>query len=353
MEWQNEITRALKVAYPIVQAPMLGVTTPEMVAANSNQGGLGSLPVGSLSPEQTLALIRQTKTLTSKPFGVNLFAHSIPKPDLQKIEAMQDFLEKLCSDNQIPYQRQQIEASQFYSYHDQVQVLLDENIPVVSFTFGVLDGESIKAFKAKGVILIGTATCLEEALLLEEKEIDIITAQGMEAGGHRGTFLETQSLPLIGTMALIPQVAGKVSKPILAAGGIYNGKTIKAAFELGAKGVQIGSAFIASNESKAMPSYKKALLNASGAESILTKSLSGRWARGLRNKLITEIENSGLEIPAFPYQTALTGTIRAEAQKLNNPNFTALWAGQSAAAAEIKPAAEIFNQLVKETEALN
>ncbi|KAA5544075.1 NAD(P)H-dependent flavin oxidoreductase [Adhaeribacter rhizoryzae] len=353
MQWQNEVTRALKINYPIVQAPMLGVTTPEMVAAIANQGGLGSLPVGGLAPAQTADLIRQTKALTNKPFGVNLFAHAIPAPNFQELTAMQEFLAKLCADNQIPYPKQNIEALRFNTYHEQVQVLLDENIPVVSFTFGIVDDDVIKAFKGKGVVLIGTATTLPEALLLEEKEIDMITAQGMEAGGHRGTFLEPEKLPLVGVMSLVPRIASVVRKPILAAGGIYNGKTIKAAFTLGAQGVQIGTAFIASPESKAMPAYKKALQNATDTKSILTKTLSGRWARGLRNKLITEIEKTGLNIPAFPFQTGLTAGIRAEAQKQDNNAFTAMWAGQSAAAAEAKPTAEIFAQLIKQTEALN
>ncbi|GEO05646.1 nitronate monooxygenase [Adhaeribacter aerolatus] len=353
MEWQNEITRLLKITYPVVQAPMLGTTTPEMVAAVSNQGGLGSLPVGGLAPAQTAELIRQTKALAEQPFGVNLFAHAIPDLDLPQFAAMQNFLAKLCADNQIPYQEVNVQALRFNTYHEQVQVLLDENIPVVSFTFGVLDDAIIKAFKDKGVVLIGTATTLPEALLLEEKGIDIITVQGMEAGGHRGTFLEYNTLPLIGLLSLVPRVAQAVRQPVLAAGGIYNGKTIKAALVLGAKGVQVGTAFISSHESKAMSAYKKALQTATDTQSILTKSLSGRWARGLRNKLITEIEKAGINIPSFPFQTSLTAGIRAEAQKQNNKEFTALWAGQSAAAAEAKPAAEIFTQLIKQTEELS
>ena len=353
MEWQNEITRALKINYPIVQAPMLGVTTPEMVAAISNQGGLGSLPVGSLSPDQTVELIRKTKALTQKPFGVNLFAHSIPAPDRQQVQDMLQFLEKLCRDNHLPYQKPDLENLRFHSYHDQIQVLLDENIPVVSFTFGVLQDEFIKAFKEKGVVSIGTATCLQEAVLLEEKGIDIITAQGIEAGGHRGTFLETEPFPLIGSMSLIPQVASQVSAPILAAGGIHDGRTIKAAFILGAKGVQIGTAFVASTESAAIAAYKTSIQNASDTDTVLTQSFSGRWARGIRNKFITEVEKSGLPIPEFPIQTGLTGPIRTQAQKQDNKDFAALWAGQSCAKAEAKPAAEILAQLIKQTEEIS
>ncbi|MDQ3292511.1 MAG: nitronate monooxygenase [Bacteroidota bacterium] len=353
MQWQNEITHLLKITYPIVQAPMLGVTTSAMVAAVSNAGGLGSLPVGGLSPDQTLSLIQQTKSLTNKPFAVNLFVHQIPPMNRTQVEPMVQFLEKLCAQHQISYPKPNLDTLTLYSYQEQIAILLDENIPVVSFTFGNLDDDSIQALKGNGTVLIGTATCRQEAALLEQKGIDIITAQGTEAGGHRGTFLDITPLPLIGTLSLASQIVESCQVPILAAGGIYNGKTIKAAFTLGAKGVQIGSAFIASNESLAIESYKQAIQNASETDSILTKTFSGRWARGIQNKFMTEVENSGLPIPDYPFQNALTTPLRGLAQKQNNKDFTTLWAGQSASKAQRKSAAEIFTQFIQETEALD
>ncbi|MDQ4139319.1 MAG: nitronate monooxygenase [Bacteroidota bacterium] len=353
MQWQNELTRLLKITYPIVQAPMLGVTTPAMVAAISNAGGLGSLPVGGLSPDQTLSLIRQTKSLTDKPFAVNLFVHQIPPINPEEVEPMIQFLEKLCSQHQINYPKPNLDGITLYSYQEQISILLEENIPVVSFTFGILAEEIILALKEKGTVLIGTATCGQEAAILEQKGIDIITAQGMEAGGHRGTFLDIKPLPLIGSFSLFTQLVESCQVPILAAGGIYNGKTIKAAFTLGAKGVQIGSAFIASNESLAIEAYKQALQNAYETDSVLTNTFSGRWARGIQNKFMMEVENSGLCIPDYPIQNALTTPLRGLAQKQNNKDFTTLWAGQSASKAQRKPATEIFFQFIKETEALD
>jgi nitronate monooxygenase len=350
MEWNHALTGILKVAYPIIQAPMLGVTTPEMAASISNSGGLGSLPVGGLSPEKTLALIRRTKALTHKPFAVNLFAHTIPPIDRQKASAMQDFLEKLCTDNRLKYEKQAIESLRFYSYKKQIDTLLNENIPVVSFTFGVLDDASIKAFKEKGVVLIGTATCVKEALILKQKGIEIICAQGIEAGGHRGTFLEEEPLPQVSAMALVQQIISHVDKPVIWAGGINDGKTIRAALAMGAAGVQPGTVFLRCPESAAIPAYKEALKNASDTDSILTRAFSGRWARGLKNKMSEAIENSGLQVPPYPIQNSLTALLRAEAQKNNNPDFTNLWAGQSAFKAAAKPCAEIFMEMVRQAE---
>ncbi len=350
MQWSNKLTELLNISYPIVQAPMLSVSTPAMVAAISNKGGLGSLPVGGLSKEKTTALIRQTKALTTKLFAVNLFAHHVEPVDASSILAMQDFLEGLCKANNIDYKMPSPEAFQFASYKDQVEVLLAEDVPVVSFTFGILDDDVIKQLKERKIILIGTATCVKEALLLKQKGIDIIVAQGIEAGGHRGGFLANEPLPMIGLLTLISQMVNKVTTPILAAGGINDGKTIKAALLCGAKGVQVGSAFIASDESDAIPPYKMAVQQATETDTVLTRSLSGKWARGIRNKLMTEIETASIEVPAFPVQGALTGPIRLAAQQKRDKEFMALWAGQNCSTAEMKPAGEIFDGLINEAE---
>jgi nitronate monooxygenase len=348
--WKSALTSLLQIQYPIVQAPMLGVTTPAMVAAIANEGGLGSLPVGGLSPSQTVELIRKTKALTQKPFAVNLFANVVKEPVTEDVIAMQDFLEELCTENQIPYERKPIETFRYYSYTEQIDILLTEDIPIVSFTFGMLNDESIQALKNKGVILIGTATSVKEGKLLEEKGIDVVVAQGIEAGGHRGTFLEDEPLPMVGLMSLVPQMVSQVSVPVIAAGGIYDGKTIRAALSLGAQGVQPGTAFVASDESTAIASYKLALMQAKDTDTVLTRSFSGRWARGLRNKFISAVDSSGLTIPAYPFQISLAASIRAHANQNNNKEFTALWAGQSASKAEAKPAAEIFRSMVQDAE---
>lgn len=351
MEWQNNLTALLNIKYPIVQAPMLGVTSPEMVAAISNSGGLGSLPVGGLSPEKTLELIQKTKALTSNPFAVNLFAHHISAVDHNQANNMLDFLEQLGKDNGVSFERPDPSSFRFYSYKEQIDILINENIPIVSFTFGVLADDIIDRLKQNGTILIGTVTCVEEALILKQKNIDAITAQGIEAGGHRGSFIKG-SLPNVGVMALVPQIVAKTGLPVLASGAINDGKTISAAFALGASAVQIGTAFIASNESLAIPSYKKAVTDYSDTDTMLTRSFSGRWARGIKNTFMKEMEKSGPLIPDYPIQNSLTGAFRTSAQKNDNNQMTNMWAGQSAPKIKRNTSAEIFSEMIVQTEQL-
>lgn len=348
MNRTNQLINLLKVRYPFVQAPMLGVTTPEMVAAVSNEGGLGSLPVGLQSPEKTLDLIRKTKTLTDKPFAVNLFAHDIPAVDVGAISVMQDQLVAITNRHGLEHPLVDIEKLRHYSYQEQIDILISENVAVVSFTFGVINGESIKRLHDAGIVLIGTATSVREAKYLETLGIDVITAQGIEAGGHRGTFLFDEPLPQIGAMSLIPQVVDQVSVPVLAAGGIMDGRTIKAAMMLGAAGVQVGSAFLRSNESLSIDSYKEAVQESVDTDTVLTRAFSGRWARGIRNTFHNEVEKLNLDFPAYPLLNDLTTPIRSASQKQNNKEFTTLWAGQSAHLAKPETSAAIVRELIAE-----
>lgn len=352
MKWHNDLTAALKIKYPIVQAPMLGVTSPEMVASISNSGGLGSLPVGGLSPEKKLELIQRTKRLTSQPFAVNLFAHDIGSIKTTEANAMLDFLEQLGRDNAVDFERPDPSTFPFYSYKEQIDILLDENIPIVSFTFGVLSDEVITRLKNNGTLLIGTATCAEEALILKQKNIDAITAQGIEAGGHRGSFIDGQ-LPAVAVTTLVTEIIEKTGLPVLASGAINDGKSIAAAFALGASAVQIGTAFIPSDESIAIPAYKNALLNYTGTDTTLTRAFSGRWARGIKNSFMDAVENSNLAIPDYPIQNSLTGAIRASAQKNNNNQMTNMWAGQSAPKIKLNTSAAIFKEMIRQVEILN
>lgn len=337
----------LNIQYPIIQAPMLGVTTPEMVAAVSNAGALGSLPVGALSPDDTRALIKKTKALTNKPFAVNLFAHQIPESiDWDEVKRMQDFLKKVCENNHLQADLSQT-AFTHYSYRDQIAVLIEEQVPIVSFTFGILDDADIQKLKEHNTVLIGTATSTKEAVYLQAHGIDAVTAQGYEAGGHRGTFLYEDTIPSIGTMALVQNVTDAVTIPVIAAGGIMTSTSIKAALELGAQGVQLGSVFLRSTESKASASYKDAVRDSKDTDTVVTKSLTGRWARGIYNTLIASIENSHIAICPYPIQNSVTRSIRLEADKQNKKELGVLWAGQYASKAKAISSAEIVRELVQ------
>jgi len=343
----KDLKSLLNINHPIVQAPMLGVTTPAMVAAASNAGALGSLPVGGLSPDRTRELIRATKALTNRPFAVNLFAHQ-PAVEVNEaeIEVMQDFIAELCREFNIPFERQEIKDFKFYYHQDLMDILLEENITVVSYTFGLLKDEVISALKAKGTILAGTATSVAEARLLAQAGNDIITVQGIEAGGHRGSFLMDEPLPQVGLFSLLPQIADAVDVPLLAAGGIYNAKTIKAAFTLGACGIQVGSLFIPVDESAASEAYKEAVLNAKDTSTQLTRAFSGRWARGIQNEFMKRIDAKGLNTPYYTVQNQLMSLVRAHAQKNNIKDFVALWAGQAAGNSKRGTTEEIIKALI-------
>lgn len=326
-----DLKSIFRINYPIVQAPMLGVTSPAMVAAVSNAGALGSLPVGGLSPDRTRELIRATKALTNRPFAVNLFAHA-PAGEVNKDEVaqMQDFLAELCQEFGIPYQQQDLNSFRFYYYEDLIEVLIEQNIPIVSSTFGNLNAQSISALKNNGAIIAGTATSVAEAKVLEQSGNDVLTVQGLEAGGHRGSFLADAPLPQVGLFSLLPQVADEVDVPLLAAGGIYNAPTVKAAFALGASGIQVGSLFITADESLASEAYKEQILNAKDTSTALTRAFSGRWARGIQNEFMKRMDAKNPPIPYYTIQNQLMSLIRQHAQKNNIKDFIALWAGQSA-----------------------
>lgn len=350
MNWRNVVTETLHLNYPFVQAPMLGVTTPEMVAAISNAGALGSLPVGGLAPEKTLELIQQTKKLTSKPFAVNVFANSIPSSiDEERWKSMQQLLKEFCTLHQLPYQEQSMQAVKFFSYEQQVEILIREKIPVVSFTFGIVSDDAIDALHKNGAVLIGSATSVEEARYMSEKSIDMITAQGIEAGGHRGSFLH-KDVPQVGLMALLPQMADAVDKPVLAAGAIADGRAIKAAMMLGAKGVQVGTAFIASKESAANPTYKEMMQQTTDTSTILTKSYTGRWMRCMKNEFTVTVDSSGLATNEYPVQGALTAFLRTLYDKKNAAEFLPMLSGQHARKSTIKSAADIFTEMIREAE---
>jgi nitronate monooxygenase len=347
LETVKNLKQVLGIKYPIMQGAMLGVSTPQLAAAVSNQGGLGSLAAGGLSAEETRQLIRETQKLTDRSFAVNVFA-TIPamSDDTVVLLKMQAFLKKFCRRNRIPYFKSPPPAT-FHSYREQTAVIISEDVDIVSFTFGVLDDNSITSLKDHGIRLIGTATCVEEAKLLEQKGVDVVVAQGIEAGWHRGSFLG-QDVPLIGGMSLIPLVTDAVKIPVLAAGGISDRRSYKAALILGASGVVAGSLFIPANESAVSELYKNSLQAIPETAPVLTKAFSGKWGRAIKNDFIVEIEKSGLTIPTFCEQLGLTYPIRSFGATHQRADLLPMWAGQSAAKAQRGDAAAIMMALLQD-----
>ena len=351
MIWKNDITHLLNSEYPIIQAPMFGVTTPEMVVAAADSGCLGSLALADLDAEKCIDAIQKTKQLTSKPFAVNIFVHNIPPiTDALKTKYANTkaFVEHLAKENNLEVSIPNIEELKINTYHQQIDAIISENCKILSFTFGNLDKESIDKLKSNGTILIGTCTSVNEAMILEKSGIDIICVQGLEAGGHRGSFVP-EDIPEIGGFSLLAKVNQAVNTPIIYGGGIYNAQTLLASKTLGAQGYQIGSLLLGSAESAFNEFEKKRLRKVTEADIILTKSFSGRFARGMRNTFIEATEYSDFILP-YPYQNKLTAELRRVAKEHKNAEFVNIWVGQSINDYSPQSTGSILKNLVKQSE---
>ncbi len=341
----NPLLRRLGIEHPVIQAPMAGgPSTPELAAAVSSAGALGSWAGGYLSPEAIRDAIRQIRRLTDRPFGVNLFVpEAAPRaPTTQEFAAASAALE--------PYRRELGLAAPERPgprprFEEQLEVVLEERVPVFSFTFGALSAEAVGRLRERGTCVMGTATTPREATELERAGVDAVVAQGAEAGGHRGSFGSPEA-GLIGTLGLVPQVVDRVRLPVVAAGGIMDGRGLAAALALGAAAAQMGTAFLATPESGASPAYKEAVL-APGEEdrTALTRAFTGRLARGLRNRFMGEVERAGAILP-YPDQGALTQEIRQAAARGRRPELLSLWAGQAVPLATARSAREVVEATV-------
>jgi nitronate monooxygenase len=233
-------------------------------------------------------------------------------------------------------------------FEDQVRVLLDAKVPAFSFIYGIPPKEILDECHAQGILTIGTATTPDEAIVLEQAGVDVIAASGFEAGGHRGSFLLPSEESLTGTFSLVPQIADAVSVPVVAAGGIADARGIVAAFALGAEGVQIGTAFLACEESGASVHHRNALLGGQAKQTALTRGFTGRLARGIKNRLLDELNHKGIEILPYPLQRALVRHLSIAAEKAGRTDLLPLWAGQSANLSRWTDAHGLLDSLVRE-----
>ncbi|MFG6150082.1 NAD(P)H-dependent flavin oxidoreductase [Halobacillus sp. B23F22_1] len=343
----NEVTAMLKIDYPIIQAGMAGgITTPELVAAVSNAGGFGTLGAGYMNIEDLEKSLTAIKQQTRGSFGVNIFIPEYPDIIEEEIEKTNHLLEPIRKGLYLDEKpKPQLSHSLF---DHQLEVALKHQVPACSFTFGIPSKEVIRDLKKEGIFVIGTATTVEEALMNEERGMDMVVAQGSEAGGHRGTFYNTYDSAMIGTMSLIPQVVDHLRIPSIAAGGIMDGRGVKAAFALGAQGVQLGTAFVTCVESGAKLQHKEAILKTPEHDTVITKAFSGKPARGIKNQFTNEMRDHEENLPGYPLQNSLTKDIRKEAAKQNKPQYMSLWSGQSPRLSQSISAGELIEKIAAE-----
>ena len=349
MTVRTDLMRRLSLDSPVIQAPMAGGgDTPAMVAAVGEAGGIGFVGGAYLSPEALASATAEIRARTDRPFGVNLFA-PVPPPDLatdaaDTVARMAPFFAELGLPAPVP------PSLPPDGLAAQVEVALDSGASAFSYTFGLMPDEVVAAARARGMTILGTASTVEEARALEASGVDAIVAQGSEAGGHRATFLGEAETSAVGTMALVPQVVDAVSVPVVASGGIMDGRGIAAALALGAQAVQMGTAFLTTEEAGIPPVYKVALAAAREDETRLTRAFSGRAARGIVNRFMREVDAAGDILP-FPLQNALTRPMRTAAAQQGKPEYLSLWAGQGMTMARPGGAGDLVARLTAETEA--
>ena len=343
----NQLLQRLGIDNPIILAPMAGgPSTPELVAAVSNAGGLGSLGCAYLSPDQITEEIRRTRALTTRPFAVNLFCGAYDERADGNPASMLLLLGKLHEELGLPVP--ELPKLPPNPFPRQLDAVIAAGTPVFSFSFGIPAADAMARLKSYVIAVLGTATTVEEGRLLESAGVDAIAAQGAEAGAHRGTFARAFEDSLVPILDLVRGIAASCSVPVIASGGLMDGRDIAEAMAAGASAVQLGTAFLTCPESGASETYKRAILTAREDTTEITRAFSGRPARGLRNKFMSEMKNQEDAILPFPLQNSLTRPMRTAAAKQGKSDYLSLWAGTGVARTRSMPAAELVKLLLKE-----
>jgi len=346
----HDLLSLLDIRYPIIQAPMANISSAALAAAVSEAGGLGSIAVGAMTPQQARTAIAAVREKTARPFQVNVFTHAPAQADPAREAAwlawLRPHFERFGA--QPPAVLTEIYRS-FVDDDAMFEVMLAERPAVLSFHFSLPPQAKIDALKAAGIILFATATSLDEARRIEAAGIDVIVAQGIEAGGHRGMFDPAAPDAALPTYELLQQLHGKVALPLVAAGGIMDGRHIRTALYHGASAVQMGSAFIACPESSAPAHHRSLIAGGAGLQTELTPVISGRPARGIVNRQFTEIGAAGHPlVPDYPIAYDAAKQLHAAASGKGNQDYSVNWGGTNFAQARAMPAAELVAALVAE-----
>jgi nitronate monooxygenase len=334
-----------KTEFPIVLAPMAGAMDADLVIAAAEGGALGSLPCGMLSAEKAREQVNVVRQRISAPINMNFFCHkAVPADPAREAtwkKRLAVYYKELELDPSAP-----INTANRAPFDGAMCALVEELKPeVASFHFGLPEQGLLARVKAAGCKVMSSATTVREAIWLEEHGADVIIAQGAEAGGHRGMFLTENIAEQPGTFALVPQVVDAVKVPVVAAGGIADGRGIAAAFALGAAGVQIGTAFLRCPESKVIPSARIALAQARDDSTVITNVMTGRPARGVANRVMREIGPISPDAPSYPHAATALAPLKAAAEKQDKVDFTTIWAGQAVRLGKAMPAAELTRAL--------
>jgi nitronate monooxygenase len=337
---------------PLVQAPMASAQGPELAIAVCRTGGLGSLPAAMLTPDRLREQIATVRNATSAPFNVNFFCHAEPAPDPEVEWRWRNRLAPYYAEASIDPSA--VPAGPVRAPFDAALcAVIEETRPaVVSFHFGLPPAELLSRVKAVGALILSSATTVAEARWLEQQGVDAIIAQGREAGGHRGMFLSDDIDAQPGLISLLPQVRDAVRLPVVAAGGISDGRGIAAAFALGADAVQIGTAYLRTPEATTSPMHRAALASARDDATRLTNVFTGRPARGLINRFVAEVGPICEDAPQFPLAAGAAAPLRTAAEKLGSNDFSPLWAGEAAALARDEGAEALTRRLWAEAQAV-
>lgn len=341
----NELLRRLGIEAPIVQAPMAGVSTPAMAAAVSEAGALGSIAIGAVDVEAGREMIRAVRGATARPFNVNVFCHRPAVADPRREGAwLARLAPEFARHGATPPARLRSIYKSFVEDDAALAMLVAERPPIVSFHFGLPASERIAALQAAGIVLLATATNLAEARAIAAAGVDVVVAQGYEAGGHRGVFDPDVADDAIGTLALTRLLAREIDLPVIAAGGVMDGAGIAACLRLGAGAAQLGTAFVACAESAADAGYRAALASPAAHHTVVTTAISGRPARCLANRF-TALGVAPGEVPDYPIAYDAGKALHAAAKATGEFGYGAQWAGQGAPLARALPAAELIAAL--------